>query len=1425
MQNKGLVIIPKPQVQAKLKNLFNTQAGNLESDILFLVGQTPEKVYQQRWAMLKSAHTSSVDKQEIIDICNQPTHDGTHSFIHWLFQELTSKHKNPLKVFSYLKDQGIKINVTDSYNLSFIELAIIHRLPKSFFEFLIVECAQKIAHSSYLYCLAYLEQYLLYAEDKDWALEIKQYIRTQEDNILIQGEKGFDFAVVFNGNNKELLIVFPKAVNYMRLTFKNTLTNKLDILHMISKQGSELFFWGQALQYSPLALAVKLQCSVNFIKLFIEDASYKEKPYDLKMHAWFWLQSTKSIADPHWFSIINELLTNRLSEYSSPSLSLLHLLVDLERIDKIKELAPYLATEINTLDWAGRSPFMWACTKSPQLAETLFEMEPDVFITDTNGQLAINYLLKAKNCDLTIKLLKKYPEIRTRIPDLALHILLFANPLFFDKIKEYDPDIFNNVDLNSVIFNLIKFDRLENLIWISNQWNLTDGKFNLSCFMSVALCLQKWEFIHFFVRFPDIDLFLPFQFFTRELDLYMIVFKLRCKYNSLAEILFYHEEGLKVIAEKNLIVRFPNLAKTFGKNGHHLIDVIGKNVSVMSPAIDLKIKGIVSDFFSVMHSNPMLYPHWLTFSDNFEQFLDYAIFNKIIGVNQLVGPAQLPILFYLETHLGLDSKIYTEKMDGFLFFHNPNINLKNPKQEHLLALLFQQDNSSAHLKRFINFFAKHGLCFTDLNDKQQNILDLFCQTKETDLLSWFLNHFPVPTNHLLSEAVQTITPDIKGNTLLSCFESHRDAFNLLVKKLTAHDCQIFIAALRSIQREDILIHLIPKPMIDSPRPQALPAIPREKTPSPKQEIHSPLASSPSIAKPEVPYIEFNWELLKQYIRDANSISLIRALKSAPYEARLATLFSENNIYEIYELLSSKDYQYRYQFTRIASIAPYIADVIKVCIENDNLELFTQLIAFNLFLESLQKQQTYFLDLCMLQPEQNRRILDVILENELIELQYISAPFDMIKRAIEHKIWNVVEKCLPMLDEATLTAEFGFLKAALQENGKLELLPLESRRCESPPQISALTFSMFQPEQPGCVLRQHLPQPLIELVSLLNTHLQKPCILTGSAVANLFLKKPHHSDYDCLVLGVSLESLKQFLHTHGFYQAKIVGKTYPTLKLTIKKIEIEIATDACWDQEPIDTYMQRILANRDFTISALYLDLSTGHELLEVKAFDGALEKTEKRKISVVSDGDGLFEDAICLLRLIKISLQYPDFRFDDTLLTVLGKCDKSDCFNKFLSAGEHQAARISTFLETLFSRFPEMKVIDALKISGIFNALTGIANDDLEKKSAILEQYFHEITQQSGVENQSHAYLKKAGFFFFCTALYCHVHDKETNLEDWPFYGVIQKIKFSDRFSLPVLQDFIWNQERAPQYEGSSLYRMLEQFSIHNLRLSQYGKI
>ena len=84
MQNKGLVIIPKPQVQARLKSLFNTQADKLESDILFLVGRTPEKEYQQRWTMLKSAHTSSVDKQKIIDICNQPTPDGRYSFVHTL---------------------------------------------------------------------------------------------------------------------------------------------------------------------------------------------------------------------------------------------------------------------------------------------------------------------------------------------------------------------------------------------------------------------------------------------------------------------------------------------------------------------------------------------------------------------------------------------------------------------------------------------------------------------------------------------------------------------------------------------------------------------------------------------------------------------------------------------------------------------------------------------------------------------------------------------------------------------------------------------------------------------------------------------------------------------------------------------------------------------------------------------------------------------------------------------------------------------------------------------------------------------------------------------------------------------------------------------------------------------------------------------
>ncbi len=650
----------------------------------------------------------------------------------------------------------------------------------------------------------------------------------------------------------------------------------------------------------------------------------------------------------------------------------------------------------------------------------------------------------------------------------------------------------------------------------------------------------------------------------------------------------------------------------------------------------------------------------------------------------------------------------------------------------------------------------------------------------------------------------------KSPAMLRCpTQDGRALLKLLIAALNMHDYQAFRHALKSIQRKDILINLTPT--------WAPPANPKDAPPAPRKKIQSPLEASPAIAEPEVPYIEFNWGLLKKYLRDANSISLVRDLKNAPYEATLKRLFSENNVYEIYELLSFKNYQYRYQFTRIASITPYIARVIEDCIKNDNLELFNQLTLLKPFLESLQKQQTYFLDLCMLQPEQSRRILNTFLEDDLLKSQYISAPIEMIKRAIEHKIWNVVEKCLPMLDEATLTAEFGFLKAELEANGKPELLPLKSRRCESPPQISPLTFSMFQPESPGFVPRQHLPQPLIELVSLLNTHLQKPCILTGSAVANLFLKRPHHSDYDCLVLGVSLESLKQFLRTHGFPKAEIIGKTYPTLKLTIKKIEIEIATDACWAQEPIDTYMQRILAKRDFTISALYIDLSTDKPLLEIKAFDGALEKTEKGKISVVSNGDGLFEeDPIRLLRLLKISMQYTKFEPDDHLRVVLSRCNKSGCFNKFLSANELHAARISTFFETLFSKFPEMDVIENLIKSDIFEALTGISNDDLDKNSDVLEHYFQEITQDADVENQSHAYLKKMGFFFFCTALYCLLHDKKSNLEDWPFFGVIQRIKKSDTYCLAVLQDFMWNQERETQYEGTSLYRMLDRLKKNN---------
>ncbi|MDR3441780.1 MAG: hypothetical protein P4L65_02065 [Legionella sp.] len=322
-----------------------------------------------------------------------------------------------------------------------------------------------------------------------------------------------------------------------------------------------------------------------------------------------------------------------------------------------------------------------------------------------------------------------------------------------------------------------------------------------------------------------------------------------------------------------------------------------------------------------------------------------------------------------------------------------------------------------------------------------------------------------------------------------------------------------------------------------------------------------------------------------------------------------------------------------------------------------------------------------------------------------------------------------------------------------------------------------------------VPRDALPQAIWDFADFIYKHTKIELILGGGAAAFLYLKKSNPRDYDFILLNISKEDLLKLLTQHG-YKAQQVGIKVSIIKLQLETasgmLHLDLNTGMSKSAEPLTKTMEHILIKRDFKVSALYVVMQYGAQQLEVKGFDRAIRSLNSKLISVVNHKHALFvEEPNRLLRLLKICLQYSDFRVDDELQGILSTTDIKNCFVTYLQNPAFalmNRGQISTALEILFERFEIGAVLKKMDELGIFSALTDLCYEDIDDSLHLLEPY-----------NAQDAYSKKRAVNLFLHMHYTVIHADIQKLNTWVFYGVARCVKPADQVAFNRVESAVLN--------------------------------
>jgi hypothetical protein len=290
------------------------------------------------------------------------------------------------------------------------------------------------------------------------------------------------------------------------------------------------------------------------------------------------------------------------------------------------------------------------------------------------------------------------------------------------------------------------------------------------------------------------------------------------------------------------------------------------------------------------------------------------------------------------------------------------------------------------------------------------------------------------------------------------------------------------------------------------------------------------------------------------------------------------------------------------------------------------------------------------------------------------------------------------------------------------------------------------------------------------------------------------------------------------------QCEIIGKKYPILKINYKHLDIEFSkAPGC--AEHIDALM----IQRDFNLAGLYINLNKPVKsgCLEISDPCHSFESIDKKQVSVLGLRDSIFEeDPIRLFRLIKIKLQYPQFELDDHLKHLMTSFNIEQCLMRYVENDERNASHIGTKLENLFFNYPVNHVFDCLFQFRIISALIPAKPQLVQSSIPVLERYLNRVLmiQDDSMFQRSPAYKIKLGFYCFSLTWYCLQHDREANLEAWPFYRLISKIMISDRPLYQIIKNYIWENQIDHQYNQPNFYSFLHELKTLNTQASPVSK-
>jgi tRNA nucleotidyltransferase/poly(A) polymerase len=1360
----------------------------------FCLSESIEKdEYLSLWTSFNKCQTSQ-DKQTIIEQCNHTCGDDENScFAFWLFYKLLNESESNqlVETFCQLHELGLNLQVDDLYIRSFLEVAILHRALPDFFMFLLHVVNIKITPQQYLLSMAYLDQYLNNSETYSWASEIKKILDEYFPNFLAS-ESAFSYQFLMNTKNKALCVL-PDDPNTFQISCLNPITHVIDSLFLLKNATASLWEAPRNLKFSPLSLAVQLECPTKLFQIIFSDSDFHEQPSHVSLHAWFTIQRIKSKTNPEWYAEVFQFLTNYFSSYTHYDGSLLHYLIEHKQLSKIKEHQQLLMKHLESTNSSKQTPLIMACGQSNEYVELLFTMKPNLLHQDNKNTLAIHHLIQSPHICLAVKALKECKHAKEI--GLPIYTLLHADLAMIEKIDLELTDFFKDseIDLEQLLKIYISSKTHEHLLFIHKKFNLFENIHFFNSYLSLAIHKKQWTIANFLLQSSAFNFGEPCQLQPNK---------------KLAELMFGSSDTLQLIAQQQLISRFPDMLMYCNEQGEPAVNQILEMIKV--PSNRFNLRNIFIQMFKALDTVPELFPNWLGFTEHFFDFLNFAIMEKIINIDDLVGNKQ-SILYYYDQFLTVNHKNfnYHREMSLFYSFFSPNINLKNAQHQHMIIILSKLPQAVTRLSQFISAFHQHQVQLVELNPEQDNMLDVCEELNDPNFSLWCFKTLKDKLSNCLE----------KTHTIVKLFrQSPKICVDLL--RHSKYAISDFFSQLNTEQHADVFLYFNP------PARVATPIIATEEEPEPDDEKQciETLSASPQPILSTQSTIQFDWTSLIQFLKDSN-LTKIKELKLECYHQQLQDLFASNDIYQLFcEVLLEKPQNYTYQFCRISAVSPYSSKILHDCILQDNLKLFSRLIEIKLFQKLFTKNIQEYLVLMLKQSSDKSKILDSYLEQNTLQTVDIHAPNVLIQVAIENQRWLIIEQLLPMLNQEQKSHILASHYAYLEQHGKLDLFEIETKvenkviRCISPPEPMLQQFSMFSKAKTHAVAIATIPEFLLTMTKAIHEKFQQPCFLTGSAVTNLYLDKPHQSDYDCLVFNVELKDIQSFLCDSMHIQCQIVGKKHPILKINYNHLDIEFSK-ASGSAEKIDALMFQ----RDFNLAGLYINLNqaSDSDLLEISDPCHSFESIDKKQISVLGLRDSIFEeDPIRLFRLIKIKLQYPGFELDDHLIHLMANFNIEQCLIRYVLDDDRNASHIGTKLENLFFSYPLNQVLNCLHQFGILSAIIPADPQLIRNTIPLLERYLNRVLMIADVSmfKRPPAYKIKLGLYCLTLAFYCLNHDKEENLEDWPFYRLLSKIMISDRHLYQIIKNYIWESHIEHQYSQADLYSLLHELQSLNLQ-------